>query len=207
MKYFLNLLLSIIFVTANAQHTGYTKIENGILVHPVNATTKAVQLKVWGNNIIQVISSPVHALKEDTSFIIADKNKPNQIFSIKEDVLSVSLITSEIKAVVLKTTGLVQFYTAAGKMITAEKTKSFETVQLEKTTSYKNTQQFTSPADEALYGLGQHAQGIMNYKNSNLTLYQNNSEVFIPFLVSNKNYGIPSLYHTLFNQLCFKRLK
>ena len=51
-------------------------------------------------------------------------------------------------------------------------------------------QQFSSPADEALYGLGQHQQGIMNYKNSNITLYQNNTEVFIPFLVSNKNYGI-----------------
>lgn len=51
-------------------------------------------------------------------------------------------------------------------------------------------QRFVSPADEALYGLGQHQQGIMNYKNTNLVLYQNNIEVLVTFLLSNKNYGI-----------------
>ncbi len=189
MKYCLSCLLSGLILSAAAQKSGYTKIENGVLVYPA-AGAKAVQLKVWSDAIIQVVSSPVHALKEDTSFIIADKNTGTRLFSIKENAASVSLITAVLKAVVSKTTGLVNFYTAAGKSITAEKTKSFEAVQLEQASSYKIMQQFTSPLDEALYGLGQHAQGVMNYKNVNYTLYQNNSEVFIPFLVSNKNYGI-----------------
>ncbi len=189
-KYFLSVFFIALVVTASAQKANYSKIENGVIVYPTNAGTKAVQLKVWGSNIIQVVSSPVQQLKEDTTFIIAAANNPNQEFTIQDAATVVTLNTSGVKAVVSKITGLVNFYTKAGKIITGEKAKSFEAVQLEKSASYKITQQFSSPADEALYGLGQHAQGVMNQKGSNLTLYQNNSEVFIPYLVSNKNYGI-----------------
>lgn len=190
MKYYLSIFFAGLVINISAQKAGYTKIENGIIVYPINAGAKAVQLKVWGNNIIQVVSSPVQQLKEDTSFIIAADNSVNQQFNIQDAAAAVTLSTSLVKAVVSKATGLINFYTKDGKLITGEKAKSFEKVELEKSSSYKITQQFASPANEALYGLGQHAQGVMNQKGSNLTLYQNNSEVFIPYLVSNKNYGI-----------------
>jgi alpha-D-xyloside xylohydrolase len=190
MKYLFNIFFLLLTVGAVAQKPGFAKIENGIIVYPVNANAKAVQLKVWGDRIIQVISSPVQKLKEDTSFIIAAVKDSKQQYTVQDGGSALTLSTSQVKVVVSKLTGLVQFYTNEGKIITSERTKSFEPVQLEQSTSYTITQQFSSPADEALYGLGQHAQGIMNYKGSNLTLYQNNSEVFIPFLVSSKNYGI-----------------
>ena len=190
MKYALSMVFLFLVMVASAQQPGFAKIKNGVIVYPSSAGTKAVQLKVWAGNIIQVVSSPIQALKEDTTFIIAGAINENLHYVINDNVAAVTLTTTEIKAVVSKATGLVSFYNKDVKMITGEKAKSFAPVQLEKTGSYTITQQFSSAADEALYGLGQHAQGIMNYKNTNLTLYQNNSEVFIPYLVSNKNYGI-----------------
>jgi len=190
MKYSLSIALLFVGIAALAQQAGYTKIENGIIVYPVNNNAKAVQLKVWSDRIIQVISSPVKNVKEDTTFIITAVKNTKHDYSIQDAAASLTLTTSQLRAVVSKLTGLVQFYTKDGKLVTGERAKSFEAVQLEQSASYKISQQFFSPDDEALYGLGQHAQGIMNYKGSNLTLYQNNSEVFIPFLVSNKNYGI-----------------
>ena len=131
MKYLLSIFFAGMMVTASAQKVGYSKVENGIIVYPVNAGAKAVQLKVWGNNIIQVVSSPVLQLKEDTSFIIAADKNAKQQFSIQDAAASVTLSTPLIKAVISKTTGLVNFYTKDGKLITGEKAKSFLTERMD----------------------------------------------------------------------------
>ena len=49
---------------------------------------------------------------------------------------------------------------------------------------------FESDAQEAFYGLGQHQSEEMNYKGRNEELFQYNTKVSIPFVVSTKNYGI-----------------
>ena len=51
-------------------------------------------------------------------------------------------------------------------------------------------QVFESPADEAFYGLGQHQADEFNYKGKNEELFQYNTKVSVPFIVSNKNYGV-----------------
>ncbi len=51
-------------------------------------------------------------------------------------------------------------------------------------------QLFDSPDDEAFYGLGGHQNSIMNYKGHDVDLWQYNIVKSIPFLVSNRNYGI-----------------
>ncbi|MDP4204389.1 MAG: glycoside hydrolase family 31 protein, partial [Bacteroidota bacterium] len=43
---------------------------------------------------------------------------------------------------------------------------------------------------EALYGMGQFQNGLMNWKNTPLRLKQYNQEIAVPFLVSTKGYGI-----------------
>lgn len=55
---------------------------------------------------------------------------------------------------------------------------------------YRVSQQFESPEDEAIYGLGQPQTGILNYRNEDVDLVQNNSIVAVPFFVSSRNYGI-----------------
>ena len=186
-RYMLNIVFLVGLTNAFAQT--YTKNVDGIIVYPADKNIKAVQLKVINSNIVQVLSSSNKIIKPDTTFMIVANTATNN-FNVSEDAATVSLATGNVKAVVAKSTGLVTFFTKQGKLITKESAKTLEPVQLEKSRSNKILQQFYSPADEALYGLGQHQQGIMNYKNTNLTLYQNNTEVFIPFLVSNKNYGI-----------------
>ena len=51
-------------------------------------------------------------------------------------------------------------------------------------------QVWESPADEAFYGLGQHQQGVMNYKGHDVQLAQHNIDVGIPLVVSSRNYGV-----------------
>ena len=43
---------------------------------------------------------------------------------------------------------------------------------------------------EGLYGLGQHQNGMFNYRGGTVELGQNNTDVAIPLLVSSKGYGL-----------------
>ncbi|MGZ5247900.1 MAG: TIM-barrel domain-containing protein, partial [Flavitalea sp.] len=44
--------------------------------------------------------------------------------------------------------------------------------------------------DDAIYGLGQHQDGVFNYRGEQVNFFQNNTEVAVPFMVSVKNYGV-----------------
>ncbi|HHU70556.1 MAG TPA: glycoside hydrolase family 31 protein, partial [Clostridiales bacterium] len=54
---------------------------------------------------------------------------------------------------------------------------------------YQLTVRFESDPDEKLYGMGQYQHGYLNQKFNRLLLEQRNSQVSIPFLLSNKGYG------------------
>ena len=63
-------------------------------------------------------------------------------------------------------------------------------ISLEDRSGYSWRALFESDAREAFYGLGQHQSEEMNYKGRNEELFQYNTKVSIPFVVSTKNYGI-----------------
>ena len=55
--------------------------------------------------------------------------------------------------------------------------------------SWSIEQRFDADEDERFYGLGQRQHGFLNQKGCTLDLMHRNSEVSIPFMVSNKGYG------------------
>ncbi|HSC38217.1 MAG TPA: TIM-barrel domain-containing protein, partial [Chitinophagaceae bacterium] len=67
---------------------------------------------------------------------------------------------------------------------------SFEAAVFDGTPSWHIRQTFQTFPDEAFYGLGQHQDGLVNYKGHQVSLFQNNTEVAVPFLLSSRNYGI-----------------
>ncbi len=54
-------------------------------------------------------------------------------------------------------------------------------------------QRFKAYNDEKIYGLGQHQHGLLDQKGSVIDLFQINTEVCIPFMLSNRGYGF--LWH------------
>lgn len=68
--------------------------------------------------------------------------------------------------------------------------KFFKPIRVEGSRGYSLQQVFESGTNEAFYGLGQHQSDEFNYKGKNETLYQYNTKVSVPFVVSSKNYGI-----------------
>ena len=106
---------------------------------------------------------------------------------------NLTLKTKKLTAIVNLKTGVVSFQDHNGKKILTEKPiggRSFQSAVFDGKRYYNLTQTFQTTSDDAWYGLGQHQDGIMNYRGQQVTFFQNNTEVAIPFLISSKNYGI-----------------
>ena len=56
--------------------------------------------------------------------------------------------------------------------------------------AYEIHQQFAAYDDEKIYGLGQRTHGRLDVKGLSLDLVQRNAEVNIPFMLSNRGYGL-----------------
>src|SRR5580765_3370873 len=167
------------------------KLDDGVLIHLPGANAKAIKLEVISDRIIHVITSPMGSIQKDTSLMVIAGNKKTE-WAVATKNNETTLSTALLKVVVELSTGRIKFHDLKGEpLLEEDKTgSSFTATAIDRGPSWQIKQTFLSAKDEAFYGLGQHQQGIMNYKGELVELLQNNTEVAIPFLVSNNDYGI-----------------
>jgi alpha-D-xyloside xylohydrolase len=181
------LLLTLAAVSCSRTAT-FEKTADGVLVHLEQATSsspKLLKIQVVSENIIRVASSPVDSIPSAESLVVLP-NSSIPAFEVKENDDMLTISTSSIQAHVSLTSGQVSFTDKSGKTFLKEDAGG-GTFQ---PSSHAIKQVFESEDDEAFYGLGQHQEGIMNYKGKDVSLFQYNTKVAIPFVVSSKNYGI-----------------
>ncbi|HZL12053.1 MAG TPA: TIM-barrel domain-containing protein [Prolixibacteraceae bacterium] len=184
-----------LFLAACSQKV-WEQTPNGVLIHPKSETengAKTINLQVISEQIIRVVASPSDQLSEIKSLCVVDQTNATPTFEVTEQNDSLILSTSKVKAKVSLTSGAVVFYDENNRIILQERAKggkSFSPITVEGTKGYSFSQIFESPDDEAFYGLGQHQSDEFNYKGRNEILYQYNTKVAVPFVVSNKNYGL-----------------
>jgi len=202
MPKFLHFFLCIIlcaplFSRANDRQS-FVKTEDGVIIYPdanLAGNTQAIRLQVITENIIRVIASPKKEFPAQNSLITVYKNNhvlPSWHLVPGTDKEKITLKTKFITAIADLSTGTVVFYDASGSIILAEKKmgRHLEQTVSEGKKTYSITQTFETTPDDAFYGLGQHQDDVFNYKGQQVNLFQNNTEVAVPFLISSKNYGI-----------------
>ncbi|MDR2804042.1 MAG: DUF5110 domain-containing protein [Dysgonamonadaceae bacterium] len=190
--------LSIVLGTSLFACTSSTveKLDNGIVIHLKSSgkhQVKTIRLEVVTNNIIRVSASPSDTFSTRPSLIAVypDTLKKEWIYSQQEK--EVLLKTATLSVNVSRETGEIVFADTNGNILLAENAgggKSFEPMEADGYQSYSLRQVFESPDNEAFYGLGQHQSDEFNYKGKNEALYQYNTKVSVPFIVSNNNYGL-----------------
>ena len=99
------------------------------------------------------------------------------------------LTSGNLTARVDRKDGKVEFF-RKGEMILSEHSRSFSPIEADGVKAWTVQQTFDSPEDEAFYGLGQHQADEWNYKGRNEELYQYNTKISVPFVVSSQRYGI-----------------
>ena len=165
---------------------------------------QVVRLQVVNDNIIRVQATSEAQLPEKQSLIIVKQTaKPK--FTVS-DGDQVSVKAAAVEARVDKQTGRVTFFDANGQPLLkeAKEGKTFQPFRVpdreigvdvakvpeEQRNGLTWRALFESPREEAFYGLGQHQSEELNMKGLNEDLFQYNTKVSVPFVLSNKNYGL-----------------
>ena len=169
-------------------------------------TPRQVRLQVVGDKIIRVQATPDDAFRQKQSLmIVAQTQRPR--YTVSEEGQTIVVKTAAVEARVDKQTGRIEFRDMQGRTLLneiAEGGKTFKAftvperelgtkaanVSMDKRRGWTWHTQFLSPDDEAFYGLGQHQAEELNMKGLNEELFQYNTKVSVPMVVSNKGYGI-----------------
>ena len=153
---------------------------------------RLVRFEVMGDKLIRVSATPERRFRDPESLVVLPvEERPS--FDVVRNGDTVSVVTAAVRASVLVTTGEVRFTDHDGRIMLEEQSgggKSFEPIEVDGTKGWTYTQTFESPDDEAFYGLGQHQADEFNYKGKNEQLFQYNTKVSVPFVVSSRGYGL-----------------
>ena len=174
----------------------YERTQDGVIVRLDDRSDfpgQAVQLRVINDRIIRVTAIARGDFPATESLMVLPQPEDTIEFTIEEGEGQVTLGTSLLSAEISLITGEVVFTDTEGTVIAAEQEgggRSFTPVMVKGESCYNVRQQFESPDDEALYGLGANQTSFMNLKGKNADLFQYNTLAVVPFLISNRNYGI-----------------
>lgn len=182
-----------LWMLASCSSSGYRKTENGVIVS-LNASDRGaarmVRVEVMGEQLMHVSATPEKVWSDAQSLVVVGQPDATP-FTVGEEGDEVTLATARLTARIDRTTGRVRFCRPDGTEILREGFRQFVPIEVEGKQGYQVSQRFASVGDEeALYGLGQHQADEFNYKGKNEELFQYNTKVSVPFIVSNKGYGV-----------------
>ena len=167
------------------QHSG-----NGVNVNLIDGT---LNISAIADNAIRV---KFYKEVEDKipELIFTSINK-NQKLSVNDLPSKLELKGQKIIIFVDKQTGTLSFSDTTGKIFLCEKARTRKLIpdSVMGEPCFVAEQSFGSPNDEYLFGLGQFQDGHYNLRNVTRRLTQVNSQISLPFIYSNKGYGL--LWH------------
>ena len=170
------------------------KLGDGVLLQ---AGGEFVRVQIRSDDIVRVLHSRDRAPRVNDLVVLppgrASSERPK--WSLSQDASSAVITTRRLKVSVNLADGAVTFADASGRTILAEASGSGApsrmtpaTVQAEQT--FHVQQAWQGNAGESLYGLGQRQEGKLDIKGYDFDLWQRNTVVHVPFLVSSRGYGL-----------------
>ena len=165
-----------------------------------------IRLQVVSDRIIRVQATAEQSFRSKQSLIIVPQNSKAK-YKVEEQGDDLIITTAAMRAVLNEATGQITFYDLKNQVLLKEVAQGGKTfkpftvpdreigVDIAKVPEAQKhgwswRALFDSPDNEAFYGLGQHQSEELNMKGKNEDLFQYNTKVSVPFVISNKNYGI-----------------
>lgn len=186
--------ICILLALASCAEGEYRTLSDGVVVslsEPASDGPQRVRLTVVTDRIIRVTATPDKSFHDRNSLIVLPQAAQKTGFAVRNSKEEIELQTAALNAYVNKTDGKVRFTDAGGNPITAETEPArFTPITVNDTQGYSTLNRFDTQDDEGLYGLGQHQSDQWNYKGENEELYQYNTKISIPFVISSRGYGI-----------------
>ena len=156
---------------------------------------EVIEVSVCGDSVIHVVARPSEATAADGAkpWMLDGQSCKGVPFKFDRTAEAIHLRTASLDVSFDLQRGNLHYKTAAGESLLAEGgsiPRTYEPVELNGEKTFRVEDRFSPTMNEAIYGLGQHQSGVFNYRGGTVELAQNNTDVAIPFLVSNKGYGL-----------------
>lgn len=182
-----SVFLSLVFSSCSHK-LPYQSIPNGV---QVRIDSLNVKVQFYTNSIVRIQKWAVGSTDSKTSLMVVIDSLQSLDISVSQSNGHIVLKSAELVVKISETDGAVSYFDTDNKQIVAEKGAAAITPYVspnEKAWSIAQT--FALSNDEAVYGLGQHQYGYMNYRGKEVKLVQTNTDAVIPFLWSTAGYGI-----------------
>ena len=147
-------------------------------------------LQALTDNAIRVQVIPEGArLPEE---LVYTEKVPVPDVQIRKNRSEVLLSTNALTARYSKADGSLLFLNAAGDTLLAEipGSRKVKSEPVKGNPAWTVSQSFRSPEDEALFGTGQFQDGYLDIRGLTRRLTQVNTQISLPFVLSNKGYGL-----------------
>ena len=191
MKIIYLLIIGLIIVSCtNNNVLNYKQMNNGVTVTLSDGTLGIYPI---ADNAVRIkfLKDTLESLQE----LVFTAKVPVPDFNVSGTSSTLEVSTKYIHVIVDKKTGKLSYADPSGKIFLSEiagtRRLQPDTVMGEK--CYLAEQSFDSPTDESIFGLGQFQDGHFNLKNVTRRLTQVNSQISIPFIYSDRGYGL--LWH------------
>jgi len=167
----------------------FEKTASGVVIVPDGGAAKEIRLEVMADNIVHVVKVD-QAGKQLTPSLMTVAKPCACRFDVRKTGNAVALTAGRIVATVSLADGQVQFADPKGGVFLKQASESITPVDLEGRRFLAVKQGFNHGTRDAFYGTGQHQNGQMNLNGEDVQLLQHNMDVAVPFVVSDKNYGL-----------------
>ena len=182
----LNMLKKILTMGAALLALGACSRDNTVLMCDDGTS---VRVQPVTENIIRISAVPGKDFSSRPSLMVVPRRE-KAAFKSTLTPAGLEVRTSALTVKVSKADGRVSFFDAGGAPVSSEDRREFTPVTVEGRQGYSVRQVWESPADEAFYGLGQQQDFLLNRKGDNVDLYQYNTKISCPFIMSDRGYGI-----------------
>jgi alpha-D-xyloside xylohydrolase len=173
---------------AQALGPGGSRLPDGVRLR---TAAGVLSLHVVADATVRVTFAKGDDFRADDMVVVGPKGAAPK-WSVTSSARTVTLTTPRLQVTVARADGAVAFADASGHAILAEAPNGHRLtpaeVQGEQT--FHVQQLWTANGDESLYGLGQRQEGRLDVKGYDFDLWQRNTVVEIPMLVSSRGYGI-----------------
>jgi len=150
-----------------------------------------VEIQFYSPSMVRVLKWPEgNTFKKESLSVIKTPQKTS--FRIKQSGDELSLKSDILQVVLNLKNGKISFFTLKGEQLLSEKERGvmFTDFNDAGVKTYSVFQSFILDKDEAIYGLGQQQNGKMVQRNIKLNMIQGNTDDYVPFFLSVKDYGL-----------------
>lgn len=173
------IFFSLLLISNAAWSQAFQKTPNGIKAR-IQGTD--VEVQFYAPQIVRIIKGQAGApAKEKSLAVIAAPQKLPLTIADQKDELTV--LSQAVVVKLNRQTATIRFYDTKGELLLQEKENGAHF-------SPEVVQTFQLEADESVYGLGQHQNGVMDQRGQQVLLKQNNMQIAVPFFQSIKGYGV-----------------